>query len=854
MEYFDFDQAARENDVAFDCSETIDSDLASLVNGENIPTSTDDAVNTAAAADETASQSCPALDGPWPMYRASEKCFFCRSMGLDCFVAQRGALQNGCTCCIALYRECSFTNARPREEYLETLHVVGEDSYVPTGSLTGKRALKSYRGPSTSTLLEESEQRGRKNGSRFPREAVRVLRSWLSDHTAHPYPTDEEKDQLKAKTGLKRSQICNWLANARRRGKVRQPPRSASPSIGVPIPARKLSPGVHLSDLNPLERWKHSPPENEPASVRDIIQAMATTPFHSRNPNDASSGPRRSNSRRTGSSNDDSSLSNVRPAKSSSGYSMDTAQSSISDMSFASVFSHRSSRSSFGSADTRDRRRRRHKSAVGQNVFQKSRAARIYQCTFCTDSFPTKYDWQRHEKSLHLALDKWTCAPQGGIILENGEALCAFCRQPNPDEGHLESHNYTACQEKSTQERTFYRKDHLNQHLRLMHNVKLGPWMDQWKSATTELKSRCGFCSATFTTWKDRVDHLAAHFKAGTEMSQWKGDWGFDPCIQRCVEGAMPPYLIAEERNSMNPWIAQRPSPAAKEAGDHNAGRSSANIPVPNDASCFRRLEIEVSAFIGRMAAQGIVPTDGMIQAEARRIIYGTDDPWNQTCADNPTWLAILKRDAGIYDLPGSQSIQLGDLGMQPPFAANGGLRRAPAHSLKAAPPPSNSSGLQSPAIPGSGFHSAVASHRGSHAGSLSGSVDFSAGAIGHGSLDGLPTSTMIGTLSSSAPVTLENDPLIEMGFDADFVQHLDDDYGDIGHELDDLHLEKFGQGGSGFQGFGFSETAFNVTATSAPSQLHATSGPPVTTPFGAGYQKTFDSSSLFSNIEGSGH
>ncbi|KMP07521.1 hypothetical protein CIRG_07202 [Coccidioides immitis RMSCC 2394] len=848
MEYFDFDQAARDIDTASNCPEIDHQDFDALMNDDNVVVSATDALNDVAEGEKGWEPSFK-LGGPWPMYRAPEPCFFCRSMGLDCFVAQRGVLQNRCTCCIALYRQCSFTNAEPQQKCLETLHVVGEDSYVPTGSLTGKRALKSYRGPSTGTLLEEPEQRGRKSGARFPKEAVRVLKSWLSEHTAHPYPTDEEKDALKAKTGLRRSQISNWLANARRRGKVRPSPRHPSPHpTGVPIPGKELPPGVDFADLNPLERWKHSPPENEAASARDIIQAMATAPFHPNGSNDTS-GPVRSNSRRTGSSNGDSSFSNVRPAGSWSSYSLDTTQSSVSDMSFASVFSHRSSRASFGSMDTRERRRRRHKSAIGQNPFQKSRAARIYQCTFCTDSFATKYDWQRHEKSLHLALDKWTCAPQGGVILENGESVCAFCRYLNPDETHLESHNYTTCQEKSIQERTFYRKDHLNQHLRLMHNVKLGSWMDQWKSATTEVKSRCGFCSATFTTWKDRVDHLAAHFKAGAEMRQWKGDWGFESCIQRCVENSMPPYLIGEERNTLNPWVAQVPSlSAAKKPNASTAGTSAAQIPVPTDASCFKRLEVELSAYIGRLAAQGTVPTDAMIQAEARNTIYGSDDPWNQTCADNPTWLALLKRDTGIYDLPGTQNIQLDDLGMQPPFAANGGLRQAPKHSLRTTPPCSGSSGFQSPALPSSGFHSSGPSHRGSHAGSLAGSVDFSAGGLGQGSLGGLPSSTLGGTLSSSAPVSMDNDPFIQMGFDADFLQRLDDDYEDIGHDLDDLHLEKFGLGDSaGFHDLGFNDTTFNMTATSAPDQNPLASKLPTSMSYEARYQNVFDHSVAFS-------
>ena len=40
---------------------------------------------------------------------------------------------------------------------------------------------------------------------------------------------------------------------------------------------------------------------------------------------------------------------------------------------------------------------------------------RMFQCTFCTDTFKSKYDWTRHEKSLHLSLEKWICAPSGYV-------------------------------------------------------------------------------------------------------------------------------------------------------------------------------------------------------------------------------------------------------------------------------------------------------------------------------------------------------------------------------------------------------------------------------------------------------
>ncbi|KAF7546825.1 hypothetical protein G7Z17_g8161 [Cylindrodendrum hubeiense] len=122
-----------------------------------------------------------------------------------------------------------------------------------------------------------------KSGTRFNREAVRILKHWLSTHNNHPYPDEVDRSILQEQTGLNRTQIANWLANARRRGKVpasrtasRPQSSSASP---IDIPPRPATPAVHTgpSQMNPLERWVDSPPENEPASATAIARAVAST-------------------------------------------------------------------------------------------------------------------------------------------------------------------------------------------------------------------------------------------------------------------------------------------------------------------------------------------------------------------------------------------------------------------------------------------------------------------------------------------------------------------------------------------------------------------------------------------------
>ncbi|KAJ3538058.1 hypothetical protein NM208_g6067 [Fusarium decemcellulare] len=90
-----------------------------------------------------------------------------------------------------------------------------------------------------------------KIGARFSREAVRVLRQWVSAHSDHPFPSDQEKDVLQNRTGLNKTQILNWLANARRRGKIQARPLPGSPQCGqsptssthaIDIPRRKPTP------------------------------------------------------------------------------------------------------------------------------------------------------------------------------------------------------------------------------------------------------------------------------------------------------------------------------------------------------------------------------------------------------------------------------------------------------------------------------------------------------------------------------------------------------------------------------------------------------------------------------------
>ncbi|RKL50637.1 hypothetical protein BFJ72_g90 [Fusarium proliferatum] len=124
-----------------------------------------------------------------------------------------------------------------------------------------------------------------KIGHRFTLDAIRSLKDWFARNSDNPYPNEEEKNMLELQTGLTRTQITNWLANARRRrtttdsgtqtasGKSGKAPAEYTPTrAGTPIPRRRSEKGMH-----PLQRWVDSPPENEPAAVSAIARAMASS-------------------------------------------------------------------------------------------------------------------------------------------------------------------------------------------------------------------------------------------------------------------------------------------------------------------------------------------------------------------------------------------------------------------------------------------------------------------------------------------------------------------------------------------------------------------------------------------------
>ncbi|RSL66523.1 hypothetical protein CEP54_003740 [Fusarium duplospermum] len=469
-----------------------------------------------------------------------------------------------------------------------------------------------------------------KVGARFSSRSVRILRNWFADHESHPYPSPKDVEMLQIQTGLSGQQITNWFGNFRRRYKFRAL-RPVSPDVlnwveplstsqgAITIPPRRPTPAP-MEHMNPLQRWENSPPQHEAAAVSDICRAVAAS---------------------------GTSPSALVPARPRSGRSTRTASSvssagtSCSSRDSGSASSHASHSSLEYLKRSTNRRRRGTTSRRRRgNWLNRLQVSGRYQCTFCTESFKTKYDWERHEKSLHLSLEAWVCSPKGSVETHPDDGvLCVYCGDANPDQDHLKRHNNAACLERPFEERTFYRKDHLRQHLKLVHSAKYTKWpMETWKTSIGDIRSRCGFCGIEMESWSSRTDHLATHFKGGRTMADWTGDWGFEPSVIDMLDNAIPPYLIHYEKNSPLPFSAL-------------AG------PADTPSSAYELIKLEWEYYIrGYHDLHAEDLSDDKMQYEACLIIFGAEAISEDHPGSAPSWLRDLLM--GNHDIAEQARIQ----------------------------------------------------------------------------------------------------------------------------------------------------------------------------------------------------
>ncbi|KAI0317633.1 hypothetical protein OF83DRAFT_1120209 [Amylostereum chailletii] len=139
-----------------------------------------------------------------------------------------------------------------RPSYSSPDTVKDEWSFPPSDYLAPSSASSTSTGPAPSPSPNRSPvsgattpsslvERPQKKRGKLPKPTTDFLKDWLHRHSDHPYPSEEEKKQLCAATGLSMSQVSNWMINARRRilAPVHRP--SSGPSTTHPLSVPRTS-------------------------------------------------------------------------------------------------------------------------------------------------------------------------------------------------------------------------------------------------------------------------------------------------------------------------------------------------------------------------------------------------------------------------------------------------------------------------------------------------------------------------------------------------------------------------------------------------------------------------------------
>ena len=124
---------------------------------------------------------------------------------------------------------------------------------------------------------------------------------------------------------------------------------------------------------------------------------------------------------------------------------------------------------------------------------------RRFACQFCDRTFGRRFDWNRHETSVHVCREFWVC-------------------------------DVVSCRIKNKDDRSFSRKDHFMQHLENIHGIsdldKRRTACNRCLQAAEPLPSNhdaltCMSCGLKLSSWEQRVDHVAqCQFNTGPVNSE----------------------------------------------------------------------------------------------------------------------------------------------------------------------------------------------------------------------------------------------------------------------------------------------------------------------------------------------
>ncbi|ORY69852.1 homeobox domain-containing protein [Pseudomassariella vexata] len=118
------------------------------------------------------------------------------------------------------YRQASYGFGYHHPTRMQSLSLGSIHPFVRTpfsSAAYGHQFQDAFMRMSELGMGMSGDSKQRKRRGNLPKETTDKLRAWFVAHLHHPYPTEDEKQELMRQTGLQMNQISNWFINARRR-------------------------------------------------------------------------------------------------------------------------------------------------------------------------------------------------------------------------------------------------------------------------------------------------------------------------------------------------------------------------------------------------------------------------------------------------------------------------------------------------------------------------------------------------------------------------------------------------------------------------------------------------------------
>lgn len=139
--------------------------------------------------------------------------------------------------------------------------------------------------PTKQTASSKVSPAQKKKSTSLPAETVDYLKAWMMspEHIAHPYPTEQEKSQIMADTGIELKQLTNWFVNNRKRfWKPRVEARIQQETGSPVVPAAPSVPTTAEVNVPPSLKRKSSSPSlivgaPAPLAPQEVTQEQLMT-------------------------------------------------------------------------------------------------------------------------------------------------------------------------------------------------------------------------------------------------------------------------------------------------------------------------------------------------------------------------------------------------------------------------------------------------------------------------------------------------------------------------------------------------------------------------------------------------